>query len=92
MKKNIKITGIKKAIGEYKRWISEDYRRTGNFMLNVITGEVWVDCFVDVNSWKEYNDENIISLSSYIIKNMEKQLTMLTLKKYAEMAITQKNL
>lgn len=55
-----------------------------NFMLNVATREVWVDCFIDNNSWIEYNDKNIISLSNYIMENMEKQLTMSILGKYAK--------
>lgn len=38
--KNIKITGIKKAIGEYKLWLSQDWRHKANIMLDKSTGEV----------------------------------------------------
>lgn len=87
--KNIKITGIKRAIGEYKRWIAQDWRRTANIMLDKSTGEVWTDCFLDCNIWKEYHNSNIISLSEYICKRTEEPFTMTILRKYAEMAICQ---
>lgn len=85
--KNIKITGIKKAIGEYKMWLSHDWRRTANIMLDKSIGEMWTDCFLDCNTWKEYHSENIISLSSYIRERTEEPLTMATLREYAEIAI-----
>lgn len=86
--KNIKITGIKKAIGEYKLWLSQDWRHTANIMLDKSTGEVWADCFLDCNSWKEYHSDDIISLSSYIRERTEEIFTMKILRKYAEMAIS----
>lgn len=86
---NIKITGIKKAIGEYKSWIGQDWRRTANIMLDKSTGEVWTDCFIDCNTWKEYYSKDIVSLSAYIRKDTEEQFTMTILRKYAEMVITQ---
>ena len=85
---NIKITGIKKAIGEYKNWLSEDWRRKANIMLDKSTGEVWTDCFISCNDWKEYHDSNIISLSAYIRERTEEIFTMAILREYAEMAIT----
>lgn len=85
---NIKITGIKKAIGEYKNWLSQDWRRTANIMLDRSTSEVWTDCFIDCNSWKEYHSKDIISLSAYIRERTEERLTMAILREYAEMAIT----
>lgn len=89
MKKNIKITGIKKAIGEYKNWLAYDWRRTTNIMLDKSTGEVWTDCFIDCNSWKEYHSKDIISLSAYIRERTDETFTMAILRKYAEMAISQ---
>lgn len=89
MKKNIKITGIKKAIGEYKNWLAQDWRRTANIMFDKSTSEVWTDCFIDCNDWKEYYDSNIISLSAYIRERTEEPFTMAILRKYAEMALSQ---
>lgn len=86
--KNIKITGIKKAIGEYKMWLSQDWRHKANIMLDKSTGEVWTDCFLDCNSWKEYHSDDIIFLSSYIRERTEETFTMKILRKYAEMAIS----
>lgn len=86
--KNIKITGIKKAIGEYKLWLSQDWRHKANIMLDKSTGEVWTDCFLDCNSWKEYHSDDIISLSSYIRERTEETFTMKILRKYAEIAIS----
>ena len=84
---NIKITGSKKAIREYKSWLSQDFRRSANIKLNKSTGEVWTDCFLDCNSWKEYHSEDVISLSDYIREMTEEPFTMAILRKYAEMAI-----
>ncbi len=86
--KNIKITGIKKAIGEYKLWLSQDWRHTANIMLDKSTGEVWTDCFLDCNSWKEYHSDDIISLSAYIRERSVETFTMKILRKYAEMVIS----
>ena len=85
--KNIKITGIKKAISDYKNWLSIDWRHTANIMLDKSTGEVWTDCFIDCNTWKEYHSDDIVSLSSYIREMTEEPFTMAILRKYAEMAI-----
>ena len=78
--KSIKITGIKKAIGDYKNWLSIDWRHTANIMLDKSTGEVWTDCFIDCNSWKEYHSEDVISLSDYIRLRTDKPFTMQLLK------------
>lgn len=86
---NIKITGIKKAIGEYKYWISQDWMRTANIMLDKSTGKVWADCFLNCNSWIEYHDEDVISLLSYIRGMTDEPLTMSLLRTYAEMAINE---
>ena len=85
--KNIKITGIKKAIGDYNSWLRMDWRHTANIMLDKSTGEVWTDCFIDCNTWKEYHSDDIVSLSSYIRERTEEPFTMAILRKYAEMAI-----
>ena len=87
----IKITGIKKAISDYKNWLSIDSRHTANIMLDKSSGKVWTDIFVSCNSWKIYHDKNIISLLDFITVREEekKPLTMQLLKKYAEIAINQ---
>ena len=85
--KNIKITGIKKAIGDYNSWLRMDWRHTANIMLDKSTGEVWTDCFIDCNTWKEYHSEDVISLSDYIRLRTDKPFTMQLLKEYAEIAI-----
>lgn len=88
--KKIKITGIKKAIIEFNDWISYDWRRRANIMLNTSTGEVWTDCFLDCNTWKEYHDKSIVSLLSYIRERTDEKITMNLLKEYAEIIIIEK--
>lgn len=92
MEKVIKITGIKKAVGEYKDWLSRDNRHTATIMLDKGTGDVWTDCFIDCNSWKEYHDSDIISLSRYIgERNEDRQpITMALIREYAQMAMEKK--
>ena len=87
----IRITGIKKAISDYKNWLSIDNRHTANIMLDKSSGKVWTDCFIDCNSFKIYHDSNIISLLDFITAREEekKPLTMQLLKQYAEIAVNQ---
>lgn len=82
-----KITGIKKAVGEYQRanaggHFSASY---GVLMLDRGTGEVWCDYFHSVghNEWKVYHDEAIINLGREIEADGE-PVTMKTVKEYAE--------
>lgn len=84
-----KITGIKKAIGQFNSWHNQDRRYCANIMLDMSTGEVWTDCFIDRSSWIEYHDSNIISLSRYIRERTDEKFTMQLLREYAEMAINQ---
>ena len=86
--KNAKITGIRKAITEYKNWLAIDYRHTANIMLDKSTGEVWTDIFLDCNEWKEYHSDDIISLSDYVRLRTDRPFTMQLLKEYTEIAIS----
>ena len=86
--KHAKITGIRKAITEYKNWLAIDYRHTANIMLDKSTGEVWTDIFLDCNEWKEYHSDDIISLSDYVRLRTDRPFTMQLLKEYAEIAIS----
>ena len=68
MKNNVK--GIKKAVRTFRKanaggCYSPHY---GVMMLDRGTGEVWTDEFYDLghNSWKEYEDRNIMNLSGYM--------------------------
>lgn len=65
-----KISGIKKAVGDFQRANAGGYYspRYGTLMLDRGTGEVWTDEFYDLghNSWKEYKDRNIMDLSGYM--------------------------
>ena len=84
----MKITGIKKAVGEHNNWLNRSPFYRANIMLDTSTGEVWCDCFTSCNEWKEYHDSSIISLSRYMSDQSfwEADITMKNLKKYAEMA------
>ena len=65
----MKITGVKKAVGEYKRYNKDYYSpEYGLLMLDRNTGEVWVDYFYSLghNSWKEYHDPAIINLVNWV--------------------------
>jgi len=83
MTKTLKITGIKKAIGDYKDWKSYDWRRSAKIMIDVLSGEIWTDCFLDCNTWKNYHSSSISSLSSYIRQYTDKPFTIVLLKEYA---------
>lgn len=86
---NIKITGIKKALRERKNWLSQDRFRVTTIMLDKSTGEVWVDCFIDCNTWGEYHSNDIISLSRYIRERTDEPFTAQLLEKYADMVMSE---
>ena len=67
LKSNVKIHGIKKAVGEAKEWNNRSYGYVTNVMLDTETGEVWTDVFIDCNTWKEYHKESIHSVTDYIV-------------------------
>lgn len=79
----MKIKGIKKAVGDYKHWLNLNRFHDANIMLNKATGEVWTDCFVSCNNWKEYSSDSIISLLRYIRERTDEEISMNLLKKYA---------
>lgn len=85
----MKITGVKKAIGDYKSLISRRYGNAANIMLDKATGKVWTDVFPDCNSWIEHHSESVISLLSYIRQRTDEELSMQLLKTYAEIAIAE---
>lgn len=62
----IKITGIKKAVGDYRRANADGFfsPRYGVLMIDRSTGEVWTDEFYSLgrNEWKEYHDAAICDL------------------------------
>lgn len=91
----MKITGIKKAVGDYKRAnaggiFSPIY---GCLMLDRSTGEVWTDEFYSLghNEWKEYHDKSIINLVHWATYNYpepccEDMVSVINVKKWAEYA------
>ena len=52
-----KITGIKKAVGQYNDWVG-----CANVMMDTGDNTVWCDVFVSGNSWNEYQSKSIIKL------------------------------
>ena len=82
-----KITGIKKAVGEYKRANEGGYYSAsyGILMLDRSTGEVWCDYFCSLghNEWKVYHDAAIIDLGREIEQSGD-SVSMKTVREYAE--------
>ncbi len=81
----MKIKGIKKAVGEYKRANAGGHYspRYGVLMFDYSDGEVWTDEFYSLghNSWKEYHSESIVNLSNMMSeKNIE--ITMANVKEF----------
>ena len=86
----MKITGIKKAVGIYNYAKSMGVYSPiyANIMLNRSTGKIWADEFCDSgrNSWVEYEDKAIISLSS-ILKARGIKVNMANVKAIAQQLI-----
>lgn len=77
-----KITGVKNAVGTYKSWMKEDWRRTARIMFDLSDGKVWTDCFLDCNTWKNYHSDTIINLGREMDEREEN--TMANVKAAAE--------
>lgn len=84
----MKITNLKKAIGEYQRANSEGYYspRYGRLMFDKSDGLVWCDQFYSLghNEWKEYHSDSIVDLGRIIVQN-EEAVNMKSAKKYIEL-------
>lgn len=65
----IKITGVKKAVGEAKRWTEKRNGHIAKIMLDTETGKVWTDVFTDCNSYINYKTNNIKSVSRQLMEN-----------------------
>jgi hypothetical protein len=80
----MKLKGLKKAVGDYKRYNNGGVYdpHYSNLMFNVKTGELWNDEFYDLghNSYVQYNDKNIINLSAI----MESEVTMNNIKDFIQ--------
>lgn len=63
---NIKITGLKKAVGDFQRANADGCYspRYGYLMFDKEDGSLWTDEFYSLghNDWKEYNSGTIINL------------------------------
>ncbi len=68
----LKIKGLKKAVGEYKRYNSGGYYspKYGELMFDKSNGELWTDEFYSIgqNSWNQYYSESIINLGRIMEK------------------------
>lgn len=81
----MKLKGYKKALGEYRRWLSLNYFHRAEIMMDLSDGTVWTDIFIDCNSYNVYHSDSIISLSDYILEREEEgELNMTLLKEYGE--------
>ena len=67
--KEISKKEIEKAIKEEyrmaRKFVSGHYGRYYTMMLDLESGEIWSDVFLDEGSFKVYHDENIVSLQYY---------------------------
>ena len=80
--KKVKITGIKKATGDFNNWIGH-----AEVMLDKSTGEVWTDIFASCGDKNVYKDSNVVRLLSKGVMQMSEnwdKTSMQDLKKLAE--------
>ena len=81
----MKIKGLKKAIGDYKRANEEGYHspRYGYLMFDKEDGEIWTDGFYSLghNEWKEYHSDTIVDLGQ-MMSEQELEINMKTVKEF----------
>lgn len=79
------LKGHKKALGQYRDWLSLNYFHRAKIMIDLSDGTVWTDIFTDCNSYNVYHSDTIISLSDYILEREEEgELNMALLKEYGK--------
>lgn len=79
-----KLKGLKKAVGEYKRYNDPVACWRADLMLDTSTGELWTDAFYGINySWNEYHSDSIINLSSLMKENGD-YISMETVKTFCQ--------
>lgn len=83
----MKIKGLKKAVGEYKRANAEGYfsPRYGELMFDTSDGEIWTDEFYSIghNDWNEYRSDTIINLGSMMTEDGI-EINMKNIKDYVD--------
>ena len=81
----LKIKGLKKAIGEYKRYNAGGYYSPeyGRLMFDIESGELWTDYFYSIghNSWNQYHSESIINLGR-VMKRLGIEINMQNVKNF----------
>jgi len=80
---NLKLTGIKAAVGEYQSCQPKTGRMPSlyvSIMIDMGTGRVWADTFSDCNSWNQYKDKNVRSVLSHYYFEQFDTVTMKTVK------------
>lgn len=94
----IKIIGVRKAVGDYKRYNKGGYYSPeyGYLMINRKTGEVWTDYFYSLghNEWKQYRDRAIINLFGWKMeqaKYFDDEVNMANVRNWATACINEYN-
>lgn len=86
----MKITGLKKAVGEYQRANKEGCYspKYGYLMFDKTTGELWTDEFYSLghNEWKQYQSNSIINLGRIMTEN-NIEINMKNVKSFIEQRI-----
>ena len=81
----MKIKGLKKAIGDYKRANEEGYYspRHGYLMFDKEDGEIWTDEFYSLghNEWKEYHSDTIVDIGK-MMSDQEIKINMKNVKDF----------
>ncbi len=76
---NIKIKGLKKAVGDYQRANSDGAYspRYGYLMYDTEDGELWVDEFYSIgeNQWKQYKSASVVNLG-FMMAAEDMEVTM----------------
>ena len=82
--KKFKVSGVKKALGDYNNWLKMDPRYRANIMIDLSDGRVWTDVFIDSSTRRQYCNKSIKSLSVYMsIRGVAESPTKELVKKYA---------
>lgn len=84
---NKKITGLKKAVGDYQKANAEGHYspRYGYLMYDKENGNLWTDEFYSLghNEWKDYHSDTIINLG-LMMAEREIEINMKNVRDFIE--------
>lgn len=81
---NMKIKGIRKAVGDFNNW-----QGAARIYFDKSTGEVWANVYTAPCWWTEYHDVNIVEVYSKATYSMWERDNTITMKRLKQICLNE---